>query len=83
MFDGSDFPKSLDEELFDSWLEYGRNRKMSYNYLLIIWGELEQTYQPVYLGSRNDLKDYAESKTSHDRELLVAAYDLYSESRIM
>lgn len=83
MFDGADFPKSLDEELFDSWLEKGRESKMSYSYLLVIWNELESSYQPLYLESRDDLNEYARDKTPHDRELLVAAYDLYSEAKIL
>lgn len=83
MFDGADFPKSLDEELFESWLEKGRQSKMSYTYLLIIWNELETSYLPVYLESRDDLNEYVKDKTSHDRELLVAAYDLYSEAKII
>ena len=80
MFDGSGFPKSLDEELFDSWLENGRQSKLTYNYLLIIWDELESAYKPVYVESREEVYDYT---TSPGRELLIAAYDLYSESRII
>ena len=83
MFDGSDFPKSLDEELFDSWLENGRQSKLSYSYLLIIWDELESEYQPVYVESRDELNNYAKHTISIGRESLVAAYDLYSESRII
>lgn len=83
MFDGASFPKSLDEDVFDSWLERGRESKMRYDYLLIIWNELESAYHPLYLESREEVEKYAKSKTSHDRELLVAAYDLYSEGRII
>ncbi len=32
MFNGSDFPKSLDEEVFNLWLENGRQSKIGYNY---------------------------------------------------
>ena len=81
MFDG-DFPKSLDEELFDSWLENGRQSKLSYHYMLVIWDELEAEYRPVYLGSRDELNDYAQHKIAIGRETLVASYDLYSESRV-
>jgi hypothetical protein len=31
MFEGSDFPKSLDEETFNGWLENGRQSKIGYN----------------------------------------------------
>lgn len=80
MFDGPDFPKSLDEELFDTWLENGRQSKLNYNYLLIIWNELESDYQPVYVEKRDELENFP---ASTGRESLVAAYDLYSESRII
>ena len=83
MFDGADFPKSLDEELFDSWLENGRQSKLNYSYLLIIWDELDSEYQPVYVESRDELNDYTKQKIASGRESLVAAYDLYSESRII
>lgn len=82
MFEGSNFPKSLDEELFDGWLESGRQQKMSYNYLLIVWDELESKYQPVYVEDREEIDNYTRNKNI-GTELLVAAYDLYSESRVV
>lgn len=83
MFDGADFPKSLDEELFNTWLENGRESSLSYHYMLIIWDELEAHYQPVYVESREELNDYAKQKVLNSRESFVAAYDLYSESRVV
>lgn len=80
MFEGTDFPKSLDEELFDSWLENGRESKLNHNYLLIIWNELEEEYQPVYLENQKELEAFPKKG---GRESLVAAYDLYSESRVI
>lgn len=82
MFEGSDFPKSLDEDVFDAWLESGRQHKLSFNYLMIIWNELEMEYQPVYIEERDMIKEYARDK-GLGTEVLVAAYDLYSESRIV
>jgi len=82
MFDGSDFPKSLDEEVFNTWLENGRQSKIGYSYLLIIWDEYESTYRPTYVENRDDIDTYERYKASTGREALVAAYDLYSESRI-
>lgn len=82
MFDGSDFPKSLDEEVFTRWLEDGRLSKLGYNYLLIVWDEYESTYRPVYAEHRDELGEYEMYGTSPGRESLVAAYNLYSESRI-
>lgn len=82
MFDGSSFPASLDEELFDSWLESGRQSKMSYNFLLIIWDELEVNYKPVYIEERVSLSSYEIFGNSTGQESLVAIYDLYSEARI-
>ena len=79
MFEGPDYPKPLDEELFNRWLENGRGSKIGYNYLLIVWDDFESAYQPVYLSKRHEIKAY---KTSTSRERFIAAYDLYSESRI-
>jgi hypothetical protein len=82
MFDGSDFPKSLNEEDFDLWLENGRQSKIRYNYLLIIWDTYESKYLPVYAEHRDEIGEYETYQTSTGRESLVAAYDLYSETRI-
>lgn len=79
MFDGPDFPTSLDEEVFNDWLESGRSARIGYNYLLIVWDEYESTYRPVYVARRDEMETY---KTSSGRERFIAAYDLYSESRI-
>jgi hypothetical protein len=79
MFDGRDYPKSLDEEVFNLWLEKGRSSKMGYLYLLIVWNEYDSEYQPVYSASREDIEKLKNSSG----ERLVAAYDLYSESRVV
>lgn len=83
MFDGPDFPKSLDEDAFNSWLEDGRQRKMGYNYLLVVWDEYESAYRPVYAAQRHEINDYEKYRKATGRESLVAAYDLYSESKII
>lgn len=80
MFDGPDFPKSLDEEVFNSWLENGRQSKIRYNYLLVIWNEYESAYQPVYAEQRDEINQYRDTAIG---ERLIATYDLYSESRIV
>jgi hypothetical protein len=82
MFDGADFPGSLDEETFNLWLENGRMNKIGYHYLLIVWDEYETKYRPVYAERRDEIAGYETYKTSTGRESLVAAYDLYSESRV-
>ena len=58
----------------------GRMSLLGYHYLLIVWDEFESAYQPVYVGRRVEIEPY---KRSGSRERLVAAYDLYSESRII
>lgn len=82
MFNGSDFPKSLDEEVFVRWLENGRLSKIRYSYLLIIWDRYDSEYKPVYAEDRNEIGTYETYTASTGRESVVAAYDLYSESRI-
>jgi hypothetical protein len=83
MFEGSDFPKSLDEETFNGWLENGRLSKRRYNYLLIVWDEYGSEYLPFYAEDREEIAKYEPYKVSTGREALVAAYDLYSESRVV
>ena len=80
MFDGPDFPEALDEEVFNNWLEKGRLSKIGYAYLLVVWDDYESAYHPVYVSHREEIKTY---KTSGIRERFIAAYDLYSESRII
>lgn len=82
MFDSPDFPKTLDEAVFDSWLEAGRASKIPYAYLLIVWDEIERKYFPVFVEKRGDIDSYEKYGDSPVRQLLVAAYDLYSESRV-
>jgi hypothetical protein len=80
MFEGRDYPKALDEEVFNRWLEKGRSSKIGYSYLLVVWDEYESAYQAVYVAHRDEIKPYQKPV---GRERLVAVYDLYSESRIM
>ncbi|MBM3167722.1 MAG: hypothetical protein FJZ76_00420 [Bacteroidetes bacterium] len=82
MFNSSEYPKPLDESRFNSWLEQGRVSRIPYTYLLIIWDELDEEYLPVYLEKRADLTSYEKYGTSPAQQVLVAAYDLYSESRV-
>ncbi|TDQ19557.1 hypothetical protein DFQ04_1380 [Algoriphagus boseongensis] len=82
MFDSSDYPKSLKESQFEDWLETGRASKLSYAYLAIIWDELEGNYFPAFVENREDLEGYGRYGQSFERQTLVAAYDLYSESRV-
>jgi hypothetical protein len=82
MFNGPGFPKPLEEDTFNSWLETGRLSKLSYKYLLIIWDEYDARYLPVYATDRDELDNYQAYKQSVGRESLIAAYDLYSESKI-
>ena len=43
MFEDPDYPKPLDEDQFDQWLEEGRELKINYNYMLIIWDSLKKS----------------------------------------
>lgn len=79
MFEGPDFPKVLDEEEFNRWLENGRLSKIGYNYLLIVWDDYESAYLPFYVADRNEIRTY---QSPGSRERFIAAYDLYSESKV-
>ncbi|GGF39210.1 hypothetical protein [Echinicola rosea] len=83
MFDSTDYPQALDESLFQSWLQEGRHMKISYNYLLIIWNVVEEVYQPAYIQERSELNEYEQYPHNKGQEALVAAFDLYSESRVV
>lgn len=82
MFDSPDFPLSLDEKEFESWMETGRESKISYAYMLVIWDELEVKYSPVYVENRSEIGRFDRFGDSPERQSLIAAYDLYSESRV-
>ena len=82
MFEGNQFPGSLDEHEFEKWLEEGRMNRIGYHYLCIIWDAMDERYYPVYVESRDEIKKYQPWESSVSRESLIAAYDLYSESRI-
>lgn len=83
MFDSPEYPDSLEESIFESWLEEGRSKKISYAYLLIVWDEIESKYIPVYAEDRNGIQSYEKYGDSPARQVLVAAYDLYSESKVV
>ncbi|MFD2201963.1 hypothetical protein [Shivajiella indica] len=83
MFEGPDYPHSLSESLFDAWLEQGRSSRIPYSYLLIVWDDLEGKYIPIFVETRAEIKDYPRYGDSPENQLLVAAYDLYSEGRVL
>ncbi len=82
MFENAGFPKSLDEDTVQEWLEKGRESKIYYKFLLIIWNEFAADYQALYLEDRDKLKEYQRLDTSNAAETLIAVYDVFSESRI-
>lgn len=82
MFEGPEFPKPLDETVFNDWLEDGRQQMLRYNFLLIVWNELEREYLPIYVEEREKIEEYEKYPGVLGHESLVAAYALYSESRL-
>lgn len=82
MFDNKEFPVVLDDDLFAQWLENGRQSKISYSHLLVVWDEIESAYKPVYAESRYEIDNYEMYGSSTGHESLIAAYDLYSESKV-
>jgi len=83
MFEGPNYPQPLDESLLEEWLEKGRTSKIPYAYLVVIWDELDSLYAPVYVERRSELQKYARYGQAPDHQLLVAAYDLYSETKVI
>ena len=82
MFDSSDYPKPLSEADFNTWLEEGRESKIPYTHLLVIWDAYDNAYRPIYIEDRKKIDNYEKHPEATGREALIAAYDLYSESRI-
>ena len=82
MFDSPDYPCALDEQLFNTWMEKGRESMLSYSYLLVFWDEMDEKYLPIYAEKRSEINNYERYGESPGRQLLVAAYDLHSESRV-
>ena len=82
MFNSPDFPQVLEESQFELWLEAGRSSKIPFAYLAIIWDELEEKYIPAYLEKREELDSFEKYGESRSQESLIAAYDLFSESRV-
>jgi len=82
MFENKDFPQPLAESTFENWLEKGRAHKIGYKYLLIVFDAVAAEYLPIYAEERNVIASYQPFHKAVGRESLVAAYDLYSESRI-
>ena len=80
MFETLDFVKSLNEDLFDEWLENGRNSRLGYHYMLVVWDKLHEQFKPLYTEDKERIEEFDNSVVSN--EILVAAYDLYSESKI-
>ncbi|MEO9869565.1 hypothetical protein [Ekhidna sp.] len=81
MFENLNFPVTLDENQFDEWLIYGRESKIRYNYLVILWDEMEKDYRPVYLTERKEFEKYTDKRNVND--VLVAGYDLFTESKVL
>ncbi|MFY0593307.1 hypothetical protein [Roseivirga sp.] len=84
MFDGPDYRKALDEDVFDRWLEEGRSSKLNSEFMLIVWDDQDQVYHPEYVSDRaaieaSGLGHYGQT---NDLRSIVAVYNLFSESRV-
>lgn len=82
MFEGPDYPQSLKEEVFESWLENGRASKIGYSFMLIVWNVFDEKLVPIYVEEREEILRYEIYPNAKGSEALIAAYDLYSEGRI-
>lgn len=82
MFEGPDYPGSITEEVFETWLAEGRESIISYHFLLIVWNVYDEKYNPVYVESREEIDNYELYPNAKGSEALIAVYDLYSESRV-
>ena len=84
MFDSPEFPDSLEEDVFEAWLDKGRESPIAYEYMLIVWDETTGSYLPLYAEDRSDVKEknpgfWGESPMHTST---IAIYDLFSESKL-
>ena len=84
MFEGPEYRKSLDENTFDQWLENGRESRMNYEFMLVIWDDVEQDYIPEYVESRQQISSKGIGLYGNTNGLtsIVAIYNLFSEAKI-
>ncbi len=82
MFDNLNFSAALDEQRFDDWLVQGRGSKIRFSYMVVLWDEIEKDYRPVYLSERSELNKYQENARTVS-DVVVAIYDLYTESKVL
>lgn len=82
MFDSREYPKSLQESQFEEWLEAGRESKMSYEYMLVVWDDLDSEYHAEYVEQRSQITKYPFWGEASGHSTTIAVYDLYSEARI-
>lgn len=84
MFDSPEFPQSLEEDVFDAWLEKGRESPIAYEFMLVIWDEAEDCYYPAYAENRQDVleKNPGFWGESVRHASTVAVYDLFSEAKM-
>ena len=82
MFDSREYPKPLEETIFERWLDKGRDSKMRYEYMLVVWDDLESDYHPEYVENRTLIRKHPFWGMAAGHTATVAVYDLYSEARI-
>lgn len=84
MFEGPEYRKSLDEDTFDQWLENGRESKMNYEFMLVIWDDMAHDYLPEYVESRQQISSQGLGIYGKTNGLtsIVAIYNLFSEAKV-
>ncbi len=80
MFGSMGFGKELDETIFEEWLEKGRNQLVGYKIMAISWETIEEEFQHNYFFDKDQLNDFVHEQGT---SVFIAAYDLYSESRLL
>lgn len=82
MFENAENTISLEEEVFDEWLEKGKESRIGYHYMLVVWNEFDSKYQPIYSESRDQMVTQVRVVNDSSTEALLAVYDLYSETKL-
>lgn len=84
MFEGPEYRKSLDEDSFDQWLESGRESRMNYEFMLVVWDDVAHDYHPEYAENRQQILSFGIDHYGKTNNLtsIVAIYSLFSEAKI-
>lgn len=55
---------------------------MNYRFMVVVWDSYDKAYKPIYVEDHEALYQFERFGDTANREAMVAAYDIYSESKV-